>query len=88
MAALTIGGNFLIKYVYVPSEDKPADAPSRGIVRRPHSGWPVGGSTSQRSSQELKGMHKPSPSSVEIENVFFAAHGMSIDDALDEWPLP
>ncbi|CAE8741020.1 unnamed protein product, partial [Polarella glacialis] len=34
VAALTLAGNFLMRYVYVPSEDNPADAPSRGLKRR------------------------------------------------------
>jgi len=33
LAALTLAGGFLARYVYVPSEDNPADAPSRGILR-------------------------------------------------------
>ena len=33
LAALTLAGGFLARYVYVPSEDNPADAPSRGVVR-------------------------------------------------------
>jgi hypothetical protein len=38
IAALTLAGDFLMKYVYVPSEDNPADAPSRGIRRRVRKG--------------------------------------------------
>ena len=34
IAALQLVGGILLKLVYVPSEDNPADAPSRGIVRR------------------------------------------------------
>ena len=34
IAALQLAGDVLLKLVYVPSEDNPADAPSRGIVRR------------------------------------------------------
>ena len=34
VAALTLAGDFLMRYVYVPSEDNPADAPSRRIRRR------------------------------------------------------
>ena len=34
ISALTLAGNFLMKYVYIPSEDNPADAPSRGIKQR------------------------------------------------------
>ena len=34
IAALQLVGGLLLKLVYVPSEDNPADAPSRGIVRR------------------------------------------------------
>ena len=38
IAALQMAGGILLKLVYVPSEDNPADAPSRGVVRRwrPH----------------------------------------------------
>ena len=32
LAALTLAGDFLIRYIYIPSEDNPADAPSRGVV--------------------------------------------------------
>ena len=34
IAALTIAGNLHMHYVYVPSEDNPADAPSRGVIRK------------------------------------------------------
>lgn len=34
IAALQLAGDVLLKLVYVPSEDNPADAPSRGVVRR------------------------------------------------------
>ena len=34
IAALQLVGGILLKLVYVPSEDNPADAPSRGVVRR------------------------------------------------------
>ena len=34
VAALTLAGDFLMRYVYVPTEDNPADAPSRGLQRR------------------------------------------------------
>ena len=34
ISALVLAGDLLLKLVYVPSEDNPADAPSRGIVRR------------------------------------------------------
>ena len=34
IAALQLVGGLLLKLVYVPSEDNPADAPSRGVVRR------------------------------------------------------
>ena len=34
LAALTVAGDFLIRYIYIPSEDNPADAPSRGLTRR------------------------------------------------------
>ena len=34
IAALQLAGGILLKLVYVPSEDNPADAPSRGVVRR------------------------------------------------------
>jgi hypothetical protein len=33
LAALTLAGDFLIRYLYVPTEDNPADEPSRGTVR-------------------------------------------------------
>ena len=32
LAALALAGNLVIKYIYVPSEYNPADAPSRGVV--------------------------------------------------------
>ena len=35
LAALVLAGDLLLRLVYVPSEDNPADAPSRGVVRRP-----------------------------------------------------
>ena len=35
IAALTLAGDFLMRYIYVPSEDNPADAPSRGVIRPP-----------------------------------------------------
>jgi uncharacterized membrane protein len=38
IAALTLAGDFLMRYVYVPSEDNPADAPSRGVRRRVRKG--------------------------------------------------
>ena len=34
IAALQLAGDLHLHLVYVPSEDNPADAPSRGIVRR------------------------------------------------------
>ena len=34
VAALQLAGDVHLKLVYVPSEDNPADAPSRGVVRR------------------------------------------------------
>ena len=34
IGALLMGTNSLLRLVYIPSEDNPADAPSRGIVRR------------------------------------------------------
>ena len=34
LAALALVGDLAIKYIYVPSEYNPADAPSRGIVSR------------------------------------------------------
>ena len=34
ISALILAGNLLFQPVYIPSEDNPADAPSRGIVRR------------------------------------------------------
>ena len=36
ISALVLAGDLLLKLVYVPSEDNPADAPSRGIVRKHH----------------------------------------------------
>ena len=33
LSALTLAGDFLMRYVYVPSEDNPADRPSRGPCR-------------------------------------------------------
>jgi len=41
-AALAIGGDLLLHLVYVPSEDNPADAPSRGrAARRRSAGTPL-----------------------------------------------
>ena len=34
LAALALVGDLLIKYIYIPSEYNPADAPSRGITLR------------------------------------------------------
>ena len=34
LAALCVAGDLWLRVLYVPSEDNPADAPSRGIVRR------------------------------------------------------
>ncbi len=34
LAALTLAGDLHMRYVYVPSEDNPADAPSRGKPSR------------------------------------------------------
>ena len=34
IAALTLAGDLHMHYVYVPSEDNPADAPSRGVRRK------------------------------------------------------
>ena len=34
LGALTVAGDLLLRFVYVPSEDIPADPPSRGILRR------------------------------------------------------
>ena len=34
IGSLTMAGDLLLKFVYIPSEDNPADAPSRGVVRR------------------------------------------------------
>lgn len=35
-AALSIAGDLLVKYIYVPSEVNPADGPSRGVRRTVH----------------------------------------------------
>jgi hypothetical protein len=35
VAALTLAGDLLVRLVYVPTECNPADAPSRGVRRRP-----------------------------------------------------
>ncbi len=34
MGALALAGDLHMKFVYVPSEDNPADGPSRGVLRR------------------------------------------------------
>ena len=34
IAALSLAGNGLVRFIYVPSEYNPADAPSRGIVSK------------------------------------------------------
>ena len=34
IGALAMAGDLLVKCVYIPSEDNPADAPSRGVVHR------------------------------------------------------
>lgn len=34
IASLTLATSVLVKYFYVPSEDNPADHPSRGFIRR------------------------------------------------------
>ena len=34
IGALILGGDLLVRCLYVPSEDNPADAPSRGVVRK------------------------------------------------------
>ena len=33
VAALVLSADLFVKYIYVPSEDNPADAPSRGVRR-------------------------------------------------------
>ena len=35
LASLALAGDLLLRYAYVPSEDMPADPPSRGKARRP-----------------------------------------------------
>ena len=49
IAALQLVGGLLVKLVYVPSEDNPADAPSRGIVRR----WRKRANCMARSKKQL-----------------------------------
>ena len=34
LAALAVAGDFLVKYIYIPTEDNPADVPSRVVVGR------------------------------------------------------
>ena len=34
MAALTLASDMFAAYVYIPSEENPADAPSRGVVKK------------------------------------------------------
>ena len=49
IAALQLAGGILVKLVYVPSEDNPADAPSRGIVRR----WRPRGSAIAKTKKQV-----------------------------------
>ena len=51
IAALGIAGDLLLRIVYVPSEDNPGDAPSRGVVRA----WATG--TSWRHDGKVRKRH-------------------------------
>lgn len=49
-SALIIGGDLLMHYIYVPSEDNPSDASSRGIVRR----WRARPATTRRQQKVVR----------------------------------
>ena len=74
-SALTLAGNFLIRYLYIPTEDNPADAPSRGVTRASARCVPVqvGGSA--------KGSHTACDYDARCAS-FQQEFGFSVDEAL------
>lgn len=68
LAALTICGDYLIRYIYIPTEDNPADAPSRGeSCRGPQTDAGTGSNGLQYYEQLERGFqlqHGASTSSV------------------------
>ena len=84
MAAITIAGNFFIKYVYIPSEDNPADAPSRGEIR-----YVRGSIQKQRPTVNRHKATSSYPTTAysmvelrSLESSFCEHYGMSVDEAL------
>ena len=75
---------FLVRYVYVPSEDNPGDAPSRGVLRRPKHGRPL--KRPRTTFDKLrKSTQSAATSDPRLEEAFLAVHGFSVDDALDKF---
>ena len=75
VAAFTLAGDFLMRYVYVPSEDNPADAPSRGIRRRVREG----------GRQSVNHTDSSAELAVRLAR---SAVATSQDTPVSWWPLP
>jgi hypothetical protein len=69
LAALTLAGDFLVRYIYIPSEDNPADEPSRNIARPGGGGRP-------------KSVPFPRDYAADYQT-FQEQFGFSVDEALD-----
>ena len=81
MAALTVGCNFLMRYIYIPSEHNPADAPSRGVMRRVRL-QPGSFLKRRRRHRRRDAPGYTYPTAAEIDARFFHNYGKSIDDVL------
>ena len=55
IGAYLLAGDLLLKPVYIPSEENPADAPSRGVVRR----WRARGTPAPRAAATLSELRVP-----------------------------
>ena len=96
IAALQLAGDILLKVVYVPSEDNPADAPSRGVVRRwrgHRSCVPVSKKRLAQRERDLSSAHKQAAPLVAVrrtlkrtvDKIHRAAASASTSEERDMW---